>query len=247
MKIDNVRRLAGLVFACALSACAGSSSADNATNSAANAATTADAAPAATAAPQSASSASDSSNPCHLPGLWAFAGACTAGVLTAAGGTFVLPSYRNLAAVMDYGKNDASRRVAFVVGDATGAGDVTGLLNGALPFPLYGSVPCLSPRDAPVVCDGEAMLYLLVINVSDIPVRFASTPQIQVSNLAGISSKLCEVKTMAWSDSRQTKAVWRSHAWTAPVIGKTVTFPAVQSQQGYKSQGALVVYAVTCG
>ena len=38
------------------------------------------------------------------------------------------------------------------------------------------------------------MLYLLVINVSGMPVRFASSPQIQVSDLAGIPSKLCEVR-----------------------------------------------------
>src|SRR5271154_1935381 len=85
----HIRRLAALVFACALSACAGSSSADNSTN----AATSADATTAtttATAAPQSASASPDGSNPCHLPGLWGFDGACTAGVLTAAGGTFVL-------------------------------------------------------------------------------------------------------------------------------------------------------------
>ncbi len=241
MRIDDVRRFAALVFACALSACSGSSTSANAVNSAD--------APnsAASTAPQAASSSPNGSNPCHLPGLWTFGGACTSGELTSAGGTFVLPSYRNVAAVIDYGKNDANRSVAFVVADATGDGDVTGLLNATQPFPLYGSVPCLSPRGAPVVCDGKAILYLLIINVSDIPVRFVSSPQIQVSNLAGIPSKLCEIRTMAWSDSEQTKAVWRSHAWAAPVIGKTVTFAALLSHQGYKNQGALVVYAVTCG
>jgi hypothetical protein len=229
MRIDDVRRFAALVFALVLSACSGSSSSANAS-----------------AAPQEASESPDGSNPCHLPGLWIFGGACTSAELTSAGGTFVLPNYRNVAAVIDYGKNDAGRSVPFVVADATGDGDVTGLLNAAEPFPLYGSVPCLSSRGAPVVCDGKAILYLLIINVSGIPVRFVSSPQLQVSNLAGIPSKLCEVRTMAWSDSKQTKAVWRSHAWAAPVIGKTVTFPALLSHQGYKSQGALVVYAVTC-
>jgi hypothetical protein len=226
MRIDDVRRFAALVFACALSACAGSSSSANAANSAV--------------------ATNSAAIPCHLPGLWVFDGACTSGELTSAGGTFVLPSYRSLAAVIDYGKNDASRGAAFVVGDATGDGDITGLLNASLPFPLDGSVPCLSPRGAPVVCEGKAILYLLVINVSNVPVRFASSPQIQVSNLAGIPFKLCEVRTMAWSDSQQTKAVWRSHAWAAPVIGKTATFAPLLSQQGYKSQGALVVYVVTC-
>ncbi len=240
MMVDIIRRLVALACACALSACAGSSSSANATNSADATAS------AVSAAPQSASASPDGSNPCRMPGLWVFEGACTSGELTSAGGTFVLPSYRNLAAVIDYGKNDASRSVAFVVADATGDGDVTGLLNAAQTFPLYGSVPCLSPRGAPVVCDGKAILYLFIINVSGMPVRFASSPQIQVSDLAGIPSKLCEVRTMAWSDSQQTKAVWRSHAWAAPVIGKTVTFSALQSRQGYKSQGALVVYAVTC-
>ena len=239
MRIEIVRRLAAFACACVLSACAGSNSSASATNSA-------DTTTPAASAPQSASASPNASNPCHMPGLWAFGGACTSGELTAAGGAFVLPSYRNVAAVIDYGKNDASRTAAFVVADATGAGDVTGLLNAAQPFPLYGSVPCLSARGAPVVCDGKAILYLLVINVSGIPIRFASSPQIQVSDLAGIPSKLCEVRTMAWSDSQQTKAVWRSHAWAAAVIGKTVTFPALLSHQGYKSQGALVVYAVTC-
>jgi|SRR5579862_9316235 len=240
MRIAIIRRFAALAFACAVSACAGS-------NSSANAANSADAASSPPSAAPSASASPDGPNACRLPGLWAFGGACTSGELTAAGGAFVLPSYRNLAAVIDYGKNDASRSAAFVVADATGDGDVTGLLNAAQPFPLYGSVPCLSPRGEPVVCDGKAMLYLLIINVSGIPIRFVSSPQIQVSNLAGIPAKLCEVRTMAWSDPKQTKAVWRSHAWAAPVVGKTVTFPALQSHQGYKGQGALVVYAVTCG
>jgi hypothetical protein len=232
MKVHNVRWLAALACACALSACAGSSSSDNATATSAPAAVT--------------NESADGSNPCHMPGGWNFGGACTSGALTSAGGTFVLPSYRNVSAVFDYGRNDATRDVAFVVGDATGDRDITGLLNGALPFPIYGSVACLSPRGAPVVCQGKAMLYLLVINVSNIPVRFASSPRIQISSLTGFPGKLCEIETMVVSNAQQPKAAWRSHAWTASVNGKTATFLALPSSQGYKNQGALVVYAVTC-
>jgi len=233
MKFNNVRWFAALAFACVVIACSGSSSSDNATVTNATTEATATGAP-------------DSSNPCHMPGGWNFEGGCTSGSVTSGGATFNVPSYRNRSAVLDYGRNDATRDVAFVIGDATGDGDVTGLLNAALPFPIYGTVGCLGPSGAPVVCTGKAVLYLLVINVSNIPIRFETSPRIQLSSLDGFPGKVCEIQTMVWSNAQQLKAVWRSHGWGAVVDGKTVTFLQRPSAQGLRSQGALTVYAVTC-
>jgi hypothetical protein len=181
-----------------------------------------------------------------MQGGWNFGGPCVSGPLTSSGATFNLPSYRNLSAMLTYGRNDATRPIDFVVGDATGDGDITGLLNAKLVFPIYGTAGCLDPKGAPAQCLDKAVLYLLVINLSGVPVRFETTPQIELSSLDGFPGKYCTLQTMIWSGAPQGNAAWISHGRVASVNGETVTFRAVPQMQRYKSQGSLTVYAVTC-
>ncbi|HTA39345.1 MAG TPA: hypothetical protein VK760_09725, partial [Candidatus Acidoferrales bacterium] len=113
MKRQLFRIIAAGAIAAALSACGGSSDSNASTNAAAGEAT---AAPYAVATQKS---------PCNLPGGWYFQGACTVENVTAGGAVLVLPSYRGVSLAMTFGDNDAASRVPFLLGDASGDGDIS--------------------------------------------------------------------------------------------------------------------------
>jgi hypothetical protein len=89
---------------------------------------------------------------CQISGYYEFEGACTSAVLSAAGTTFKLKSYRNIRATFRIPKNNGDGNYTFTYADATGEGDI-GEWNGQA-FPLYPN-PC-----AVSSCPGTAFFYV---------------------------------------------------------------------------------------
>ena len=122
----------------------------------------------------SAAMAPAAASPCQIPKLWYFMGGCKAGFLTSAGGKFALPKYKGITWTTTLGKNSAKGKVPFVMGDATGAGDIT---SGPGKFPIYGVKTCLAPSK----CPGSALVYFEAVNDSKAAITFNSPSQLVVA------------------------------------------------------------------
>jgi len=198
--------------------------------------------------------------PCNMPSGWAFLGPCAAGNVPAGGTAFALRPYRNFRVVVSFGRND-STGAPFVIGEATGRDDVAGRLNGVLDFPRYGSVPCVEAARTPIECSGSAILYLLVINMQNVPVTFTSTPRISVGNATVFArQRWCYSNTLAPQSARTDvspapsapgglrvpSAVYIERPpLTASRNGRLVLEP-VPIAQRYASGGAFTVFAISC-
>jgi len=187
------------------------------------------------------------SSPCNLPRGWDFTGGCTVGYLTHNGGTFELAPDRGIALTLTYGPNSASGKHIFIVGTAAGDDEISGSLNGKLPFPAFSTVACLTPQATPVTCSGKALLYVLVVNVRSAAVAFPMTPGFTLRSVEGFPDiHSCNINTMQWDGSDHTGFVWVAHAqYVTPSHGE-MHFAPVRRPQNYASGGALTVFAVVC-
>jgi hypothetical protein len=239
MKIQRVRWLAALACAGALSACGGSSSSDNATL--ANA--TAPAAAADTVAP---SGGATPNSPCNLPGGWYFQGACTVESVTSGGAVLVLPSYRGVSIAVTFGANDAKSRVPFILGDAFGDGDISGLLNGNIRFAGFGETKCLTPLRSPVPCSGKALIYLIVVNAGSQTVTFKATPTIALLSANAYPGKKCGIATMVWADPSRGEAAWVVRSFSAEPNGEKLRFDPLAVTARYASGATFTSFAIVC-
>jgi hypothetical protein len=257
MKIGNVRWLAALACAAALCACGGSgssSTADNATADNSTASPTAgDATPlsAATSLTAAGTTAAPSggatpNSPCNLPGGWYFQGACTVESVTSGGAVLVLPSYRGISIAVTFGPNDAQSRVPFILGDAIGDRDISGLLNGSIRFAGFGETKCLTPRRSPIPCSGKALIYLIVVNAGSQTVTFKATPTIAILSANGYPGKTCSVATMVWGDPSRGEAAWVVRPFTAEPNGEKLRFDPLAVSAKYASGATFSSFAIVC-
>jgi hypothetical protein len=181
-----------------------------------------------------------------MPGGWYFEGACANVHVPPAGMHIALPAYRGIGVTVAFGPSDGPGG-SFVIGDATGNGDIRGKLNGVHPFPPYGLAACLAPDGTQTPCRGSAVLYLLVINVGNLPVNFTSSPQITVMSPTALGgARRCRLNTLAIVARPQREPAYRqSTAFAAPIGGKVV-IPSIASLQHYESGGQFTVYAISC-
>jgi hypothetical protein len=108
----------------------------------------------------------DAGTPCStIKGFWQFGGACKAYSLTAAGATYKLPYYKGIALHVTVGKNSATKSIPFLLGDATGKGDITGTYK-TKKFPPYSTKTC-----AKSPCAGTPMLYFEAFNQTKTSVK----------------------------------------------------------------------------
>jgi hypothetical protein len=238
-----------LALACALaaSACSGASSSNSADGAAANASATPDAslpvpAPAETVASIAGVRRPGPVNACDIPRGWFFKGSCSLQLVASDGATFALLPYRDISVTVKFGLNDAVGRVPFIIGDATGYGDVGGLLNGSIPFSGYGT--CLKADRTAAPCIGKALIYFIVANGGRVRVVLNATPEIDVASVHGFPGKQCALATMISADAHGT-------AWVVPpdFAIRTVNllrFSSKPTPQTYPSGGSFTVFAVVC-
>lgn len=178
---------------------------------------------------------------------WVFGGPCLRGGLTAGGGRFALLEYRGVSVTIGFTANDAPEAVPFVVGDATGDGDITGLLDGRLAFPRYGTTPCLSAPGRTARCEGEAVVYLLIINEGTVAVQTYGAPEIDVRSLGRFHpGGSCSVDSMVLTDRARFTVAWIAHRATTIVSANMVHFDPEPVRQDYPVAGAFSVFAIVC-
>ncbi len=183
-----------------------------------------------------------------MPGGWYFSGACATGSIDGTGGTFALRDSREISTIVSFGPSDATQPHPFVVGEAAGAGEIAGKLNGRLAFPLYGTAPCVDDRKAIRPCPGYPLLYLLVINSGNVPVAFPASPRIQIQGVDRFRSvSRCGIDTLIWSPVPGLGPVWLLHPMaTAPSSANELVFAPAPRTQQYDSAGAFTAFAVVC-
>jgi hypothetical protein len=204
--------------------------------------------PSASPAPSAAAARTTRSNPCNLPNGWDFAGSCTVGILTHAGGAFELAPDRGIGLSLLYGPNNANGKVVFIIGTAAGEDQISGKLNGQLAFPAFGTVGCVTPDDTPTACGGKALLYVLVLNLRSSAIAFPMTPAFTLRSIQGFPAfRSCNINTMQWAGPDHTGFVWVAHALFAAPSNGELHFAPTRRPQHYASGGALTVFAVACG
>ena len=252
MKRHNLQWLAALACAALLSACGGANSsntANAAADGAAAAPTAAENTPAAantaTAAPVVPGGSVTPRSACDIPGAWFFEGACTVENVTSPGAILALPSYRGVSIAMTFGANDAKGRVPFILGDAIGDRDISGMLNGKIAFAGYGETKCVTPGRSPVPCVGKALVYLLVVNAGNQTVTFKDTPTIALLRAGGYPGKKCGIATMVWT-SPAGAAAWVVRSFSAEPNGEKLRFDPLTVAAKYASGSTFSVFAIVC-
>jgi hypothetical protein len=182
---------------------------------------------------------------CNMPGGWSFVGSCATGKMSGGGTRYVLRPDRGVGVTLAFGPNDSNGSV-FIIGTATGRGDIGGSLNDRLPFPRYGSVPCIDPSDRPIACAGAALIYVLIINAGT-PVKFAATPLIVVTrDEAFASGQTCHSNTLVPDSYASQGAAYIARPPDVEARGKAVSFASSAQPQTYGGGGSVVTFAITC-
>jgi hypothetical protein len=183
---------------------------------------------------------------CEMPGGWHFEGACANVHVPSSGTRIALPAYRGIGVTVAFGPSDGLDG-SFVIGDATGNGDIAGKLNGVHPFPPFGRAGCLTAGGTQTPCRGHAVIYLLVINVGNLPVNFMSSPQIVVTSpMAFAGAQRCRLNTLAIVSRPRREPIYRqSAAFATPSHGKVI-IPSIPALQHFESGGQFTVYAISC-
>ena len=161
---------------------------------------------------------------------WYFHGSCARTPLKSKGGSVTLKSYHGIGFQATIGSNTVTGKVVIIVGDATGAGDITG----ATAFPPYGIKTCFSGFK----CPGRPLIYAVIAN-----------PSTQVINLTGTTTLSATAKKFPGKRCNLAAlATTGETAWSpvkdgaAPKSGKvSVTIPmGVQFPPGGAAYVAIV-------
>ncbi len=180
-----------------------------------------------------------------MPGGWSFAGSCATGKISRGGTRFALAPYRGIAVTLAFGPSD-SEGSPFVVGMATGHGDIGGTLNDRLPFPSYGSVPCIDAGDRPIACGGKVLVYLLIINAG-MPVNFPSSPRLVVNGATPFPrGTRCRSNTLVPDTYVAQGAAYIARPPEVAPTKKTLVFEPTNAPQSYGAGGHVVTFAITC-
>jgi hypothetical protein len=171
----------------------------------------------------SAATAKETGSPCSaLADTWDFQGSCKSMNLKPAGGAVELKRYSGVAVNLAFHKSDATRKVPFLFGDATGVGDIAGALNGA-PFPVYGA-SCVNTSAQVTPCTGTAFVYVEAVNTTQTTVNLTSSPRIVVTSRQPYPGTACTVAMLqasgAWMITPVT-ATAKKHALSL----KSAAFP----------------------
>jgi hypothetical protein len=184
---------------------------------------------------------------CQLPGNWGFGGSCISGRIDPAGSTFSLAAYRGIAVSMSFGANNSGDGVPFIIGNATGDGDISGKLNERIDFPVFGTAPCVQADYTATACLGKPLVYILIVNVGNVPVTFRSTPRIVVATTGRLrNGTRCAIDTMVWSHASPPSPVWLLRDKFAIASGGRLDFESRPTSQSYPSGGHFTVFAVVC-
>ena len=164
--------------------------------------------------------------PCSaLADTWDFQGACK-GMNLKAAGAVELRRYNGVAVNLAFHESDATGAVPFLFGDASGAGDIDGTLDGA-PFPLYGA-SCVNASLQVTPCTGTAFLYIEAINTTQTAVDLSSSPRIGVTSHKPFPGTACTLAVLqasgAWMITPITATV-KKHALRFESTAFPITLP----------------------
>jgi hypothetical protein len=184
----------------------------------------------------------NASDPCNIPGKWYLKGACVEGNL-ATSSIFDLATYQNIAMTINVGPSNASGTVTFVVGDATGKHDITGMEVHFGKFPYYGS-SCETSQLKTVKCPGSSLIYFETENRSQEGVTLKSYPAVTITNSGVYPGTTCELDWLGYNPSTNKFAWVEGRSKGKPSNGKLVlkATPLNQTLPG----GDGYVYAIAC-
>ena len=157
-------------------------------------------------------------SPCNAP--WYFHGTCIVYSPTKAG-PVTLKAYKGLTTTIKFPFDNAAS-ATFLIGEATGAGDITGTFQGKA-FPKYGTIPCIARTGQSTPCPAsKAFLYVQIVNAGGSTTLFKSTPAFVVGYTGAAPGKKCGADALE---------VTPTEAWVLLPIqgtpsGGKVTFPA---------------------
>ncbi|HTU81392.1 MAG TPA: hypothetical protein VMF61_04635 [Candidatus Acidoferrales bacterium] len=120
------------------------------------------------------------------PKFWDFGGSCVSDNLGAAGKKITLKKYQDITFTIDIGKNNAKAPEPFLVGDAVGNGDITGMA-GKIKWTPYGGKDCTAGTGPTEKCPGHAFVYVDAINLGTKTVTLEGTPSISIIDTKGFN------------------------------------------------------------
>jgi hypothetical protein len=126
-------------------------------------------------------SATDPCKTLSTEGLWYFHGPCILENVKKSGTTFAL---KKLAGITQTVKlqavsGSAPANTGIVTAEGTGKSDITGTFSGRT-FPLYGS-DCVNTSSSATACAGKAIVYDILVNISENDVTFTGSPLITLT------------------------------------------------------------------
>jgi hypothetical protein len=142
-----------------------------------------------------------------LANTWDFQGACKSVNLKSFGGMVQLKRYSGFAVNLAVHGSDATGKVPFLFGNATGAGDITGTFN-SVAFPFYGT-NCVDVSAAATPCSGTAFAYIEAVNTTQTAVNLTSSPRIVITNQKPYPGTTCTLAVL------QSSGAWMITPLTA--------------------------------
>jgi hypothetical protein len=146
---------------------------------------------------------------------------------------------------LGFGKNNAGAASTFIIGDGTGAVDITGSFNGAK-FPGYGGkFPCYDTSGKKQKCPGKGFLYTEVINYGKTSVAFTSTPAVTITDTKAFpGAKQCELDLLLFGSNGKPAGWQLLPIYGKPTTGK-VTIPSFPVGFTFPGQ-SIAVFGFTC-
>jgi hypothetical protein len=130
------------------------------------------------------------------PPMYYFSGSCVAFTLNEGAATTVFlgkyKPYQGIKITTVFSKNSGGPPggVKAVMGDATGKGDITGMVGGKA-FKLYGDGKDCLYKGKFVTCTGKPFLYAELINNSGSKIKPVDTPKFTIVDTNGFPGKTC--------------------------------------------------------
>ena len=139
-------------------------------------------------------------HPCDIAGMYYFHGNCVKFTLNLLGNTTVelgkFGAYKGIKITTTFSAMEnppkGVKSVPAIMGDATGAGDITGTVKGKA-FPLYGhGNDCVNSQGKAEKCPGKPFVYAELINQSTHTLKPKDTPKFYITDTNGFPGKrLC--------------------------------------------------------
>jgi hypothetical protein len=199
-------------------------------------------------------------DPCKTDGYWYFAGPCERRSVTfpTREVSFGLPRYKAITTDIVQWTVDApsmgpsrdkSGTIPFIVGEATGDGDIGGTVGG-VNFPRYGThcANMVNGSLVPGACEGKLLLYFFEHNAGKSAALLNESPQISVANAEIRRNETCGLDLLVPVSHRTYEWALASDvgAWGQATQDGRITVNATSELAINFSPKGIVFYAITC-